>query len=341
MPTADLEVHEAELDTWLGYLRCRDTSVFHRPEWEDVLGVYGLPYRRLGAFRSGALVGICPLASIRSRLFGNQVVSLPWFDSAGVLADDDAAAGALAAAARQIAVNDRAASVQIRCGTEKALSEFVRTDKVLMRLALGCTSDELWSRFPAKVRNQIRKGQKSGLTLEVGGQELLKDFCVVYERNMRDLGSPSHSRSFFHRICQHFSNECSIYVVRHADLAVGAGFTMQNGDTVEIPWASSLRSYGKACVNHFMYWEILADACRRNAAAFHFGRSSKGSGTYRFKKQWGAEARPLFWYLLPATGSAPDISPVQEQYRWATRVWQKLPVGVARRLGPLFISQIP
>jgi len=50
------------------------------------------------------------------------------------------------------------------------------------------TPEVLWKGLDAKVRNQIRKGQKANLSVAWGGPELLPDFYAVFSHNMRDLG---------------------------------------------------------------------------------------------------------------------------------------------------------
>ena len=48
------------------------------------------------------------------------------------------------------------------------------TTKVHMQLPLPASDAELWKQLDSKVRNQVRKGQKSGLTVAWGGAELMR-----------------------------------------------------------------------------------------------------------------------------------------------------------------------
>jgi FemAB-related protein (PEP-CTERM system-associated) len=328
--------------TWNHYVAARG-SLFHRAEWESVWGVYGLKVYRLAVLRNQAVVGVLPLVHQRSRLTGNQLVSLPWFDAAGVLADDSAAATLLARAALELARQLRADWVQVRQASSLGLSPHVRTDKVLMRLTLEAEADALWNRLKAKVRNQIRKAEKSGLEVVVGTVDRLEEFYRVYSENMRDLGSPSHSRQLFATVLRAFPDQCRIYVVRSGQYAVGAGLTIANGSTMEIPWASSLKAYNGLCVNHLMYWRILAEACHRGFTHFHFGRSTIGSGQHHFKSQWGTEESPLHWYFLSDNEQAAFQAalPPQERLGWGTRLWRRMPLWLTRRLGPRLIAGIP
>jgi serine/alanine adding enzyme len=347
--------------------------LFHRAEWDRVFAAYDLPTVRIAAFRQGQIVGILPLVWQRSLLFGKHLVSLPWFDAAGILADDDLAQRALLEEAARLADSYRVQIVQLR-QLDKGVgnlsseapsgrfrqrvpdayfqSEHLRTDKVLMRLALSPDPEIFWRGLLPKVRNQVRKAEKSGLVVSCGGAELLGEFYRIYSENMRDLGSPPHHRRFFHAVLANFEGESNIYVVRLNNETVGAGFTMANGGILEIPWASSLERFNQYCVNHLMYWRILESACRQGYAWFHFGRSSRGSGTYQFKKQWESKEiqsgsgeskeTQLYWYYLSrGITTVPSSPTAQESYGWAVRIWQRLPLWLSNLLGPRIIAKLP
>ncbi|MGD9857161.1 MAG: FemAB family XrtA/PEP-CTERM system-associated protein [Planctomycetaceae bacterium] len=327
-------------DAWDRYA-LENAGLFHRWDWDDVFRVYRLPVRRLAAWRDERIVGVLPLVQQRSRLFGNHLVSLPWFDAAGVAADDVAAAEALIEAAQSFRVSIRGETIQLRQDHEAGISPYCRNDKVLMRLRLPGDAEQLWDGLKPKVRNQARKAEKAGLAVNSGGVELLPEFFDVYSRNMRDLGSPSHSLRFFRAICEAFAAEVRLWTVSLSGNTIGAGFTMNNGSVLEIPWASSLREHGSLCVNHLMYWRILEFACRAGFEWFHFGRSTVDSGPYRFKKQWGAEAVPLSWYFLGAEHAAAEAAhDPGERFGLAQQVWSRLPLCVSRRLGPFLISKL-
>ncbi len=326
---------------WDEYVGRDGSGLFHRWNWNDVFAVYRLPVYRLAAYRGDRIVGVLPVVEQRSRLFKHQLVSLPWFDAAGVLADDEPESRALVEAVVQLSEAKSAELVQLRQIEEHGLSPHYRVDKLLMRLGLPADSEELWNGLKAKVRNQVRKGEKSGLDVVCGGEELLAPFYDVYSHNMRDLASPAHSRAFFEALCSAFPSEVQIWNVRLGQETIGAGLTMANGSCLEIPWASSLRKYNHLCVNHAMYWKILEHACQSGFSWFHFGRSSVGSGTYKFKQQWGAEGLPLYWYFLGDAGTvAEEIDDPAERFGLAREIWSHLPVSVSRRLGPWLISKL-
>ena len=74
---------------------------------------------------------------------------------------------------------------------------------------------------------------------------------------------------------------------------------------------------------------------------FDFGRSSADSGTYRFKKQWGAQPQPTVWQYHVRRGDIQAVRPDSPRYRRRIEVWQKLPVWLTRLIGPSIVRGIP
>lgn len=327
---------------WDAFLANRtEGTLYHHRAWDKVFDVYRLPVFRLAALDSDRVVGVLPLVWQGSWLFGSQLVSLPWFDSAGVLADDATVYDALLSEALNMAAERHAAKLHVRQPSPIEHLPPARSDKVLMRLPLDEDPGRMWDRFSAKVRNQIRKAQKEGLTYESGGSELLEAFYSVYSTNMRDLGSPAHSFRFFQEVATAFPAVSRLHVIRHEGRAIGAALALGNGTALEIPWASSLRRYNPYCVNHLLYWQLIQIACREGFRHFHFGRSTIDSGTYHFKKQWGAESLPLHWYTLRQDGAAASSAErPEESFSLARRVWQRLPKWIAELLGSRIIRKV-
>ena len=323
-------------------LRQTRNPLWFRPAWQEPLRVYGLRLQVLVAWQGNAIVGILPLVPQRSLLFGRRAVSVPWADACGVLSSQPGATDALLKSGIAFLKEQGLNSLILR--QETGLSDWPveRSDKLAMQLKLPADPDLLWKSFDPKVRNQVRKAEKSQVVSEtVARDEGLAGFFEIYSKNMRDLGSPGHSRRYFETVAATFSAGTELHLARCEGRVVGAGLTMANGDRLDIPWASSLQEYNRNCVNHSLYWHMLSRACRSGFGNFYFGRSTRGSGPHHFKKQWGAEEVPLYWYSLDREGR-PQVSKQspQESFGLAVRVWQKMPLGLTRALGPWLISQL-
>ena len=215
--------------------------------------------------------------------------------------------------------------------------------KVNMVLPLCADPDRLWTRLDKGARNQIRKAGRSGLSVEYGGAEYLDAFYGVFVTRMRELGSPVHAKGFFRAIFDGFGDRARVFIVKKGTTTVGGLIALASGDSVTVPWASCLTEYFPLCPNMLLYWEAIAAGCRDGASRFDFGRSTRDSGTYRFKRQWGAQEQPLFWYTLPVDTSESVATrrsssglpaPIGTGASTLVNMWRRLPIGVTRHLGP-------
>lgn len=312
--------------------------------WLHVLeqGLRQTPYL-LEARDGERTTGLLPLAYVHSLLFGRYLVSLPYLNTNGVLAEDHASQNLLIDRAVELADELRVRHLELR--HEQAIEHPALTgrltSKVHMRLALPDFPGPLWEQLPAKVRNQVRKGEKSGLTISWGGLELLPEFYDVFSRNMRDLGTPVYGCRLFAAILRHFPNDAEICVVRAGKAPAGAALLLHGKGITEVPSASSLREYNSTCANMLMYWNLLDRAIQRGQTVFDFGRSTMDCGTYKFKKQWGAAAEPAVWQYYLRQGAAGALRPDNPRYQRLIRIWQRLPVRLTRWIGPAIVRGIP
>jgi FemAB-related protein (PEP-CTERM system-associated) len=257
----------------------------------------------------------------------------------GIAADSPDAADVLVAAATEVAREQRCRHVELRHVARRFPALPCKEHKVAMQLRL---ETGMWHRLDHKVRNQIRKAQKSDLTSEYGGVELLADFYRVFARNMRDLGTPVYGRRFFEEVLRSFPEMTQIHVVRLKGVPVAGGITYQAGRGVEVPWASSVRDYNALCPNNLLYWSVIERAVADGCDVLDFGRSTPHGGTYKFKEQWGARPVPLHWeYALLRGAALPNASPTNPKFQLAIKMWKKLPVSIATRVGPSIVRAIP
>jgi serine/alanine adding enzyme len=315
---------------------------YHRQAFRGVFDrAFGHPSHYLAATRGGRLSGVLPLVEFQSALFGRFAVSLPFVNYGGVLADDDDVALALAEHATALAAQRRWAHVELRHTAQRFAQWPSRRHKVAMCRSLPGSQDALWHGIDRKVRNLVRKAEKAGCTVDVGGAELVADFYPVFARNMRDLGTPVYAKRLFDEVVGSLAGAARVFVVRVGAVPVAGAVTIGWRDRVEVPWASSLRAHADKSPNMLLYWAMLRHAVEQDARVFDFGRSTPDEGTYHFKRQWGAEPQPLVWEYPGLTGALPDHSPKNPKFGVAIAVWQKLPVAVATRIGPHIVRNIP
>ena len=95
----------AEASRWDAYVGgCPGATFFHRSGWQLLIeDVFRHRTHFLYAERAGRIEGVLPLAHVRSLLFGNALLSLPFAVYGGVVADTVEAATALEDAAQALA----------------------------------------------------------------------------------------------------------------------------------------------------------------------------------------------------------------------------------------------
>lgn len=357
MPITIKYLAQNQTDLWDAYVHAHPkANLYHLFSWKKVIeNAYNHKTYYLAAFRDDTqtvMAGILPLVHLKHFIFGNALISIPFFDMGGILADTDEIEKELVSAAIELAKFLKADTLELRhthsiAGVEDSSSFFdtatcnVRTHKVRMLLELPESSEVLMQSFKSKLRSQINKPVKEGLESKIGGKELLDDFYNVFLVNMRDLGSPVHSKKLLKNVLERFNENTKIIIV-HKDNQPYAGSIVSGfKDTLENPWASSLRKYSRLSPNMLLYWAMLEYACDNGYRYFDFGRSTPDEGTYKFKKQWGAKPHPLHWYCFSFNGE-PVSEEASEKSKFDTAIqyWQKLPVSITALIGPMIRKHI-
>jgi FemAB-related protein (PEP-CTERM system-associated) len=342
--TEILAIHEQP--AWDGYIAGRSDALFsHRYAWGASLAeAYRLPIFRLaaaGKTAPGQLTGILPLMLFAAPERDVRLISLPYSDGAGIVADNPATGDRLLAAALELAEEQGAVHVELRQAGESTIqmpatgcadrwSHAAHTFKTGLRRSLPESPAELWPLLPGKARNQVRKARKAGCTARAGGIELLDDFYAVFSENMRDLGSPVHAPELFHLLLSQSLFEARIIAVYLESRPVAAAMVFRHGVTLFNPWASSLRRYRPECANMLLYSVMLDHAIDIGCRWFDFGRSSPDAATCRFKCRWGAVPQPLTWHVFsrkPRSWSPQSESLVDE-------AWKTLDLETSRQRGP-------
>jgi FemAB-related protein (PEP-CTERM system-associated) len=333
-------------EEWDSFASSRSDSTFcHLHGWstvmEKALG-HECPYLA-AADGTGAVRAILPLVRVRSALFGHYLVSMPFLNYGGALGTTEATRF-LHDEATALAARSGADLLELRTRVDvDAPSLTTNTRKVTILLDLPDDAERFWKEgLGAKVRSQVRRPQKEGMVARFGVGER-DPFYEVFARNMRDLGTPVLAKAFFEQIAAVLPDSVEFGAVYLGDTPVAAGCGFVWKDEFEMTWASSLREFNRRAPNMLLYWSFMERMIQRGLKVFNFGRCTPEGGTYRFKKQWGdTRDVPLPWQQWSRSGLSatpnPDGSPL---FELATRVWSRLPLAVANRLGPRLSRALP
>jgi FemAB-related protein (PEP-CTERM system-associated) len=338
-----------ERENWNTFVASAESaSPYHRFEWmEAIEAAYGHKPYPIGVKQEGSVVAVLPLILMEQPLTRKKaMVSLPFCDLGGAVGAT-AHCELLRKKARELANSMAARELEVRQRDAQGLGFDFETlaselgnRKVSMILELETDSEKQLAAFKPKLRSQIKKAMKNGCTTELGNShQLVEDFYHVFSRNMHALGSPVHSKDLFHALCKAFGDQAVVAVTYFEGEVAAGGIVLKNGKNAAIPWASSLSEYNRLAPNMLLYWELLSHCANNGVRVFDFGRSSFGEGTFRFKKQWGAQPYLLSWQNWldsseTGAGAPGKIRPMLEN------AWRRLPLGLVNVLGPLVRKHI-
>ena len=309
--------------------------------WKRIIeNTYGHRGLYLWALEGETVRGVLPLIFMNSVVFGRSLVSLPFLDLGGIQADDERTAHTLMKAYQELSSMVGAKVIELRHGASSMIDLPVYGSKVMMMLPLQSDSQAMWTGFDGKLRNQIRKAMKSGLNIQWSGVEGFQKFYSVFAPNMKDLGSPVHSQKFFLEIFKAFPEDTRLLLVEKDNQTIGGAFCVKFQDTFSIPWASSLGTFRSLCPNNLLYWEAIRWSCEHGYQWFDFGRSTRGAGTYKFKKQWGAQESILHWQSVGKDANASLVQNDNTKFQWVMDMWKRLPLPLANFIGPLLRGQL-
>jgi len=180
----------------------------------------------------------------------------------------------------------------------------------------------------------VRKSLKSELEISNGS---IEDFYKLYSKNMRDLGTPTHSKEFFDHVISEFGEKANILVVVYKSEPVAAAILLCFKDTMISGWAASDKKHRNLNPNNLLYWSAIKLACEEGYTVFDFGKSIKDSGTYKFKKPWGAEPCQLYYsyYLKSPRKNIPDTSTLNAKRQVFSKIYRGIPLTMANFIGPM------
>ena len=316
-------------------------TFFHRAGWQKLLGdVFHHRSFFLYAERDGVIVGVLPLAQVKSLLFGNSLVALPFAVYGGVVTDDADAALALESEAERLARELGVAHLEYR-NIDARHSDWPTQDLyVTFRKEIQPDEEANMQAIPRKQRAMVRKSIKNGLRGEIDGNA--DRFFALYADNVHRHGTPAMPKRYFDALLTQFGKDCEVLTIVDADgTPVSSVISFYFRDEVLPYYAGDAVAARELAANDFKYWELMRRACQRGLKVFDYGRSKVGTGSYSFKKNWGFEPTPLHYeYCLYKRHGIPQNNPNNPKYKLLIETWRRMPIGLANFLGPFIVRNL-
>ena len=315
-------------------LSCPQATFFHRAGWQSVVESQGHDSHFLYAETDGRIEAVLPLGHMKSRLFGNALVSTPFCVYGGVAAQNEVAAAALDQAAVALARRLDVDHLELRNRAPSHSGRPVKDLYVWFRKAIDPDPEKNMNAIPRKQRAMVRKGIAAELTSEI--DDNIGRLYDAYADSVRHLGTPVFGRGYFGKLREVFGKDCEILVITRAGETVAAVMSFYFRDEVLPYYGGGTRAAREVAGNDFMYWELMRRAGERGIKWFDYGRSKQGTGSYSFKKNWGFEPQPLYYeYELVRAKTIPDVNPLNPKYRLLIETWKRMPLALTKLIGPM------
>ncbi|RVT40686.1 FemAB family XrtA/PEP-CTERM system-associated protein [Sphingobium algorifonticola] len=315
-----------------------EATPFHRRAWLTAIARgTGNQAHMLIAMRGTDVVGLVPLSHIRSRLFGDALVSTGFAVRGGMLADDIAIADCLAEALIPLAARLRCPTLELRGGACPGAG-WTRHDDLHLgfKAPLAADTDAQLAIIPRKHRAEVRKGLGNGQLSVSHGRDtaLIRAHYHVYANSVRNLGTPVFPRGLFTAVMDSFGDDAEITLVRDGDRPVSAVLTLYHRGVAMPYWGGGIAEARQLRSNELLYFRLMDRARERGCTAFDFGRSKVNSGQAKWKSSWGFDPVPLMSYTRTLSGKPRNIKPDSAEHSRKVDMWKRLPLPVANIVGP-------
>lgn len=340
-PAVGIAGADSDVEAYVAAQAC--ATPFHSARWgraiEDATGHSWYPL--VARDDAGTITGLLPLHHIRSRFFGSALVSSGFAVGGGILADDEVTAAALASSARNLAASLGLSSIELRGGAAPDGWQVVQDSHVGFERPLAGDDEAELAAIPRKHRAEVRKGLAAPLTVVTGrDRQARQDHYAVYAESVRNLGTPVFPRRLFDAVLDAFGEDADILTVARNGSPQASVLSLYWRGSVMPYWGGGTREARGLRANERMYFALMSHARERGMQRFDFGRSKTGSGPAAYKKNWGFEGVPLSYAHWSADGVVRDMNPTSAKYRLMVESWQRLPLWLANRVGPMIARQL-
>ncbi len=327
---------EADYSRWNHYVDNHENATFfHKAEWQSVLQqAFKHKTHFLYAQDGEKITGILPLAQVKSWLFGHSLVSTPFCVYGGVVADNTETETALVQKACELAKELQVDYLELRNRERKNPDWPCKNLYYNFRREIAEDDESNLKAIPRKQRAMVRKSLDLGLETQM--DESINRFYTAYSTSVRNLGTPVFSKRYFKTLHRVFADSSDILTISREGELVASVMSFYYKNEV-LPYYGGGTDLARTLKgNDHMYWQLMCHAAKKGARLFDYGRSKEGTGSFKFKKNWGFKPEPLFYeYYLVKASEMPDLNPLNPKYQLMIKTWKRLPLFVSQWVGPL------
>ena len=201
-------------------------SFFHQIGWKRVMEkTYDYEPFYFYSKRGSQITGIAPSFLVSTWLTGRYLLSLPFAVYGGICADDPESEQALIARLEQVAADREVEYLELRSRKRELLPGYHAIPRyATFTIPLIKDIGTLYRGFPKDIRYMIRKGEKAGLRL-MRGTDQLEHFYKLMTINLRRLGTPAFPRVLFKNLLSEFPGQVDLTLLYSNGHPVAGGMS--------------------------------------------------------------------------------------------------------------------
>ncbi|WP_165452465.1 GNAT family N-acetyltransferase [Paenibacillus thalictri] len=337
---------EAMRDEWDRFASSKGT-IFHTTAFRQVLlssfGYKCLYHAVLD--KQGRICAILPLVAGRNLGLKKAGVSLPFVNYTDICASGEEAFQYAVEVVAGIRERHRLSYVELRLKEQHIDNGNWSANLHNHTFVLPLEEDEekVLALSSSSNRNHVRKVYKNNWFDVSYDKSQLERFYRVYVIRMKQLGSPAPDIRFFQSFFDHLPEHSHLLTVldrENGDVVGGMLLLTSPGDsTLYYPYGANLPQYNHKYLNNFMYWEAVRFGIGNGLKQLDLGRSQTGSGTYKYKQQWGAKPQQLR-YVTYTGGTQGAGAPDKTNLSLFVELWKVTPGFITRAVGKRLIPYI-
>ena len=338
-------------NSWNQFVFKYSDSPFHLYQWKEILErIYGYRCEYLMAEDRHEIVGIFPVALIKSKLFGVRICSLPFSDYGGTLfASVEINSSLLDLFLQYLSPYvEEANYFEVRSPMQSNVATCLENRLKLGKVKyltyiidLNKPFNEIWRHeFPKDLRYAIRKAIRNKIeVLEMEFEEGIHEFYQLYLLTMKRLGSPPHGIEFFSACHDLLGDEhTKLFMAMKSGKVIGGIIVLLGKYTIYSTYLVIDSTHRSLNPGSLLDCRVIEWGCENRFRFFDFGRTLYGSGVHLFKKQWGGKEMFQPYYYLGK--KIPQQDP-REKYFFLSMLWGKvIPVSVTKKIGPIIKGAI-
>lgn len=337
MTAIELRPFVESSSVWDG-LAARWGTPFHEERWLTVLqSTLPAVLHRIGVYRDAELLGILPLFERRILPFtvGASPLNVESTPYLGFAVPPDILAESIVAI-RSYARRHGLQFVRfLQWATPEAIAPS-ETASIIVRhthvLNLSGNSDDVWKALSGKCRNQVRKAEKSAVTVQAEtSADSMKEFYWILSEVYRLQHMPIPlTLAYFQGLQSTFvDGGLRLYAARIEGKMVSGAIVLHGRDRAYYLNGGSLREFNPLCPNYLVQWTALREAQAAGMTSYDFVGSDIPR-LAKFKASFGGE---LVRYALVEIASSRLVQFARVQYPRAKSLLTRLRRGFAT-LGP-------